>query len=667
MLIKMSKLMAIIREYDADKNHWTVRQNLRPTIISSPPTTNNNNNKTINNYRSTHHVIHLRRGGTIKIYPNLISHAETSLVKRELFQSGLFRQYKIQTSDEPRAHFLLHEDATDDYDYENDNGNDEDFETRRAEQPGYRYANSIMMKARPLSRLPRLERLAQELARHCQVPKWTIGVNPVLYRDGQDKMGDHADNDQGEQVILALLVDSPTTMTRKVKIRPFTWLERRDGDEQIELFMQPGDAYEMDGKMQESYSHSVPPTSTATTTAASSSSLSSLEKHTLPLIRGSNSTSNSNINTRIAIVFRTGDEVRFSNDSGRPCLDLSPRIPRVYTFGRIAGLQEGELYTRTQLFEMGAHGHQQRGISGQQTIGCDALVVSGLRTATDDEPEQQDELTHLVYNAEASIGALSVVMSYTKGLPIRIFRSSRYKSPYRALVDQHRKLQQYGTTYSTSFYRYDGVYVVNSYIEPDEPLREPYEFYLRRTEPVLDDDDEPRRRISSSTTPTTNVYDNESYMNHCEELGTIPDFETRDFLQRMDVAARTHKTLVPWRNMWYSRRLGTRKAVFCQSRAHQKILEFFCHQQSSGSSSSNSRIRESQEATIEGAEMKGDEDESKNTKPPAVTPDMDSIVDFARGYDTDDDDDDDPIVGIKRSELFGPDFRIPRKRRKNSA
>ena len=77
-------------------------------------------------------------------------------------------------------------------------------------------------------------------------------------------MGDHADNDQGEQVILALLVDSPTTMARKVTIRPFAWLERRDGDKQIELFMQPGDAYEMDGKMRESYSHSVPPTSTAT-------------------------------------------------------------------------------------------------------------------------------------------------------------------------------------------------------------------------------------------------------------------------------------------------------------------------------------------------------------------------------------------------------------------
>ena len=96
------------------------------------------------------------------------------------------------------------------------------------------------------------------MAKSCNVDKWTIGVSPVLYRDGQDKMGDHCDDDQGEQCICTLLVESPTESPRQVLIRPLQKLTPRHGDERIELLMLPGDAYVMNGQMQIGYSHFIP-------------------------------------------------------------------------------------------------------------------------------------------------------------------------------------------------------------------------------------------------------------------------------------------------------------------------------------------------------------------------------------------------------------------------
>ena len=68
------------------------------------------------------------------------------------------------------------------------------------------------MKARPLSKVPKLQQLSKELATLRQIPpigndsaseeegaiegKWNIGIHPVLYRDSKDSMGDHADDDQ---------------------------------------------------------------------------------------------------------------------------------------------------------------------------------------------------------------------------------------------------------------------------------------------------------------------------------------------------------------------------------------------------------------------------------------------------------------------------------------
>ena len=77
-------------------------------------------------------------------------------------------------------------------------------------------------------------------------------MNPVLYRDGRDKMGYHADDDQGEEIILTVLVSSPVGARRKVSIRPIHWKEGdRHKDEELQLMLGAGDAYSMDGERSE--------------------------------------------------------------------------------------------------------------------------------------------------------------------------------------------------------------------------------------------------------------------------------------------------------------------------------------------------------------------------------------------------------------------------------
>jgi hypothetical protein len=60
------------------------------------------------------------------------------------------------------------------------------------------------------------------------------------------------DDDQGETMILAVVVDAPTTIPRGVQIMPK--IDRKvkeklfsDGVERITLILRPGDAYSMDG------------------------------------------------------------------------------------------------------------------------------------------------------------------------------------------------------------------------------------------------------------------------------------------------------------------------------------------------------------------------------------------------------------------------------------
>jgi hypothetical protein len=137
-----------------------------------------------------------------------------------------------------RVHFLLHAHATTDFD---------------KKQPGYGYGPQ-QLKSRPITELPLVAELAvtmEAVSRKLfkstsdnsdNQTYWNIGVNPLYYQDGRYYMGKHADNNQGENVILTTVVESsyPRRIVIRHNIQPV----------QYELFLKAGDAYCMDGAMQ---------------------------------------------------------------------------------------------------------------------------------------------------------------------------------------------------------------------------------------------------------------------------------------------------------------------------------------------------------------------------------------------------------------------------------
>jgi hypothetical protein len=213
-----------------------------------------------------------------------------------------------------------------------------------------------------------------------------------------------------------VLLDSPLE-TRRVVVRPFK--DKFPQDEEIELFMAPGDAYMMDGEMQKWYSHSVPP--------------------------GDQNLKEGSPTTRTAIVFRTGAMKSVLRDSGQKCKNLSPRKIPAYVFGSMNGLIEGSIYNRVVMYQLGYHLSPQGGISGNKLIGCDAIVVSGKWPG-------QDCFYELIYTASSQVGALALVESHRQKMPIRVFRSSAYLSPFRASKSIP------GSNSCT--YRYDGLYCI---------------------------------------------------------------------------------------------------------------------------------------------------------------------------------------------------------------
>lgn len=131
--------------------------------------------------------IKLHLGGKIKVYSSMINQFDQIAVEKELLEHPeLFREYPIQGGREPRANLFFHEKATD----------------GETVQPGYKY-RSTRMKAISYKGFPSLEGVSKKTAKHCSVPYWNIGVNAVCYRDGNDSIGYHADNDQGEVNILS--------------------------------------------------------------------------------------------------------------------------------------------------------------------------------------------------------------------------------------------------------------------------------------------------------------------------------------------------------------------------------------------------------------------------------------------------------------------------------
>jgi hypothetical protein len=122
--------------------------------------------------------IPLRNGSQLTIYPRMVETEEAMKLTDEIMsRPHLFHQYRVQGfNKERRLQGQFHHKATDDFE---------------ATQPGYRYNNQTTLKARPISSIPSLKRLADRLKPLCKVPSWNIGATIVIYRNGRDKMGQH--------------------------------------------------------------------------------------------------------------------------------------------------------------------------------------------------------------------------------------------------------------------------------------------------------------------------------------------------------------------------------------------------------------------------------------------------------------------------------------------
>jgi hypothetical protein len=250
---------------------------------------------------------------------------------------------------------------------------------------GYSYHN-INMKALPMDLVPEVNSFASELATEYKLPdnKINIGVDLIVYKDGSDSIGWHADDTQGEDLVLAVVVESHEM--RPLKIRPAKSKSLSDGDEEIELFIGEGDAYAMDRLMQEGYEHCLP--------------------------------KKENVNShRLVMIFRHGDVRYVPGDNGENIIEWARRnkqstvledvwdavplitqlrikLPSVQ-FGHPTNIREGECKSRHFLFSEYAHRADQRGINGKITVGSDSIVVSRQSSAL----REKDGLDRLLYTA----------------------------------------------------------------------------------------------------------------------------------------------------------------------------------------------------------------------------------------------------------------------------
>ena len=211
------------------------------------------------------------------------------------------------------------------------------------------------------------------------------------------------DNDQGEKLILAVVVDAPATNVRKVVICS------DDKEETIVLYLRRGDAYSMDGQMQENYTHGV----VKALEAKGKGNLSSTIESTIESDR------------RMCIVFRHGKKKMYKKDTTSiPCIDLNPSTSftidkKEILFGRIRGLREGFIYSREDICRMGVHNSQQKGVSGNLTNGRDTIVVAGKG-----EVKGEDTLFSLMYSASTSGGgAEGMIISRQNVFLVRVFRT----------------------------------------------------------------------------------------------------------------------------------------------------------------------------------------------------------------------------------------------------
>jgi alkylated DNA repair dioxygenase AlkB len=176
-----------------------------------------------------HSVCTLNMGfgrATIKYYPRMLTEKRREEVADSCRKCRKYRQYKMGLQCEPRVHVLFSDNV----------------------ELGYRY-HTVSMKPFPLSSQPVIESLASDLASYHELPNnsWNIGCNAVVYSDGRQSIGWHADDTQGEDIVHTYVAEAPADTHRSVlfrtkRCRKGKGMSSKEGDEEYSFNIRSGDA-----------------------------------------------------------------------------------------------------------------------------------------------------------------------------------------------------------------------------------------------------------------------------------------------------------------------------------------------------------------------------------------------------------------------------------------
>jgi len=468
-------------------------------IVYTPTTTNRDHGTTKHDDQRI--VIGLHRGGKLTFYPNMLPIGKQRVELQTAMRTcKLYRQYtRSQVYYEPRFHVLLSQSA--EVDVSSSPTDAESLSLTAAR--GYSY-HGVTMRAQPISQVPAISTYAAELATLYNLPNqtWDIGVDCIIYRDGHDSIGWHADDSQGESIILCVVIaHSPSCSSnnsksrtgdfdssnncgnnippRSVHIRPKNNIHGKkkkskchlqEGDEEIQLYTHEGDGYEMDGYMQYNYEHCVPKKCIDT-----SHRFVLIFRHgnvaSVPIDSGVALTELAYVRSDgVLIEERIGDEEEdnlslkenngIADCEGRNNDNHDEDVTSLFSLLRVKRplvsfghppihnlITEGSLYTRRHLYSTYAHRADQRGVNGNMVHGCDSIVVSRQSL----NHREEDGLCWLRYTSNRGQGGGALLISHVRQLPIRVFRSSKINNTLYSPPEFHD---------GKTSYRYDGLYVV---------------------------------------------------------------------------------------------------------------------------------------------------------------------------------------------------------------
>jgi hypothetical protein len=267
------------------------------------------------------------------------------------------------------------------------------------------------MRAEPLRLVPGAHDLLVS-ANDFYGENFNIGMDLLVYRDGLDSCGWHADDTQEESRVVCMIVEGDPP--RPVKFRPKSKFSSLcPGDEEVQIWPAQGDAYDFCGLSQRGYEHCLP----------------KRKKHE---------------KRRMVIILRAGKEVVVPEDSGKRIEQRAPSRT-LAVFGHCA-LEELSLHKRSALVANGGHRLDRRGIAGSLSEGAEAVISS----RTDETQAEHDELLWLTYTSSMRQGGGALGKSKSWGLPIRLFRSSSLGNALAPPTCPKGGVQ----------YRYDGLYRV---------------------------------------------------------------------------------------------------------------------------------------------------------------------------------------------------------------